>query len=358
MQPLHVNHSQLRTVGSSFGQAFRDRKQKAIGDSNLSFYINELAKVDPLLRPPLMSVTYGRDITLYPMALEEPMSVYFRNTFGKSGTQTVDGISDYNPQSNTIPSVAIDRQEYITKMRTWALKVQYNEIELRASRRLNQPLDLALVDAVMDSYEMDINKIVYIGRPEIIDQSTTLPITGLLNSNDPAVTTITSANPFNTLTANEILQTFANWYNSIWVATSFNRFPTVTLLSPEMFASLAATPITIGSGGTAALAETYLSFLMDRLITPTGQKMEFRVAPFLTTYSAPNGTGLFTTGRAVAYTDDTRWLRFPCFPVQRFNTSIYDEVYSTPYFANLGSTQLLYPETVGYLDNIGATLLP
>lgn len=64
------------------------------------------------------------------------------------------------------------------------------------------------------------------------------------------------------------------------------------------------------------------------------------------------GRGAGATNRMVAYTPEMDKVRFPLVPLQRTPLEYRDLRQLTTYFGRLGVVELVYPETMGYRDNI------
>ena len=312
-------------------------------DSSLSYQVNQLEDFDQTLHKPLSDVTWGRDIDLRPgLKMTAELASFTRSIMGTTGTQSVGGKPWFNPKSNTIPGVSINGEKVARPVRLLAREVAWNEIELERSQDLGQPLDMAQMEALNMSYQMDTDACVYIGDAE-------MGFKGLVN-NDAVVTTAdvgngawaTETDPDKFLgDVNEILVT-------AWERAAYAVCPSDLLLPPLKFARLVA--LKVSSAGNISI----LNYIKENCISAAinGRPLNIRPLKWCNAAARTTAAAPVTKDRMVAYTKDVGRVRFPLVPIRRFTSYVQGLRYATPYAWAYGEMEFLYPETVLYRDNI------
>jgi hypothetical protein len=312
--------------------------------SALSFFINQLTKLDPTLHVPLMSTTYMRDIKLREdVSLANKSTSYTLQTFGAMGATAGSNIPFISDGSTALQGVDINGQLVTTPLRPAGMSLSYTQMELESSQLLGQSLDVSKFNAINAKYQMGNDQMAYIGDANVGAK-------GLLNK---ATVTSGPASALNWLSGSstpaQILGAVNDLLNSTYKNTGFARCPTKLLLPPAQFAYIAATPVS--SAGSVSI----LKFLEDNSISMRVNGVPLQVLPvkWLTgTNNGGVGGGVGGTDRMVAYTDDYDLCRFPLVPIAGYTPTFHGIVYERPYVWAVGETEIVYPETIQYADGI------
>jgi hypothetical protein len=179
---------------------------------------------------------------------------------------------------------------------------------------------------------MDVDEMVYVGDAET-------GATGLLNNtriapvNAPAVWE--DAEPV------EILDSINAVINAGWESSAYAVCPSRLLLPPMQY-SLLTRPVTLAG------SKSILTYVSEECLANgiNGRPLEIYPVKWL------KGRGVGGTDRAVAYTKDQLFLRFPMVPLQHTPVEYRGLSQITTYFGSLGEVEFVYPETVVYMDGI------
>ena len=168
-------------------------------------------------------------------------------------------------------------------------------------------------------------------------------ITGLVNNGSVAVTNAVTGNWTNgTTTPAQILADVNTLLEAVWQSSGFARCPDELRLPPIQFSYLVST--LISSAGNISILE----FLKNNSICNSinGRPLNIQPLKWLT------GRGASGKNRMVAYTNDRNLVRFPLVPLQRTPLEYRGIHQLTTYFGRLGVVEVVYGETLGYVDGI------
>ena len=148
-----------------------------------AFLRSELEKRDPLIRKPLTSFTYPRDININTgggwVEAISAQSVGYGVT-GGSG----DGLVG-SGGANAIPVVSANVENGIYKAHVFQLALRVMFVDMQKANYIGRSLDNLLTDGVRMSYDKHMDRNVYLGLPAY-------GTTGILNNPDAAETTVAS----------------------------------------------------------------------------------------------------------------------------------------------------------------------
>jgi hypothetical protein len=215
----------------------------------------------------------------------------------------------------------------------WALALAWTIMELARSQQLGRPLDTQKFEGLKIKHNMDVDEMVYVGDSDV-------GATGLVNN--PAVAPENAAGEWTPDT--DPVQILAD-INAIieqgWANTGYAVCPSRLLLPPRKY-SLLTRPVT------AAGSLSILQYLSDQCISNgiNGKPLEIMPLKWLT------GRGQGETDRAVAYTKNELYLRFPLVPLTHTPVEYRGLSQITTYFGALGEIEFVYPETIIYTDGI------
>ena len=148
-----------------------------------AFLVSELEKRDPMIRKPLTSFTYPRDIVIETgggwVDYVSAMAVSYGITGGAAGSPVTAG------GANGIPTVqaSVDKGVYKAHVFAAALRVMFQDMQ--RANYIGRSLDNLLQDGVRMAYDKHWDANVYVG---LEDYGTT----GLINNPDATETTVAS----------------------------------------------------------------------------------------------------------------------------------------------------------------------
>ena len=301
-----------------------------------AFLISELEKRDTLLREPLDSFTYPRDIVIevgggwadYVSA----MSVAYGITGGAGASPITAG------GANGIPIVQASLDKGTFKAHTFAAALRVMFQDMQRANFVGRSLDQMLTDGVRKAYDKHLDQNTYVG---FADFNTT----GLINNADVTATTASTGN-WSTATADQILADVNEAIIAAWAAAEYDRdaIPNHILIPYEQFNILATTKVS------SAADKSVLEYLLDNNIAKRNGTDLFIGA---TAYCKGAGTG--GTDRMVVYCNREKYVALDeLVPLTRAMTTPNTEhfCYDTAYAANVSELEIFYPETAIYSDGI------
>ena len=310
--------------------------------SGLAFLVSELEKMDPLLREPLTSTTYPRDISIESGGGWVEATSAFNVEYGVTGGQA-DGVGGVQ---NNIRRIQADFSKDLYKVMPYevAMSVKIQD-QLRGAvtgRSIEQVYDDG-IRLDFDKY-MDIN--TYLGQSRY-------GTTGLVN--DPNITAVSVAQGASTKTTwkdktpEEILLDINSAILDAWAAAQYDNsaIPNHILIDPANFAYLNMTPLIVAGvqGGISIM-----KYLMENNIaTQKGVDLFIGECRFC------EGAGLGSTNRLVAYRNEKRFVGMDVpVPMSRVMTqpNIDTASYDSLYMANVGQVKIHYYEPFIYRDGI------
>jgi hypothetical protein len=293
---------------------------------------SELEKRDDLVRQPLTSITYARDIPVktgggwveYISALNIDYGV---TGGGKDGNVTA-------PGANLIPVIQANLSKDLFKAIEYAIAMRIGFIDMQRSNITGRSLDRMLTDGIRLAYDKWLAANVYEG----FERYGTV---GLLNNPDVPVTDVTG---FTGLTPDQILEVINSAILSIWTAAGYDEtaLPNHILFSYDVYNKLATTRLSDGND------KTILTFLLENnLATLNGADLVIAPTNYLTATSGDNGKGRF-----LVYVNNDKFLAVEeLVPLSRAMTqpNIESLSYDSVYVSNVSEVEIFAP-TIGYFD--------
>lgn len=310
--------------------------------SGLAFLVSELEKMDPLLREPLTSTTYPRDINIESGGGWVEATSAFNVEYGVTGGQA-DGVGGVQ---NNIRRIQADFSKDLYKVMPYevAMSVKIQD-QLRGAvtgRSIEQVYDDG-IRLDFDKY-MDIN--TYLGQSQYCT-------TGIVN--DPNITAVSVAQgaskqtTWKSKTPEEILQDINNAILDAWKAAQYDNsaIPNHILIDPANFAYLNMTPLTVAGvqGGISIM----------KYLTENNIAAQKGVDLFIGECRFCEGAGSGSTNRLVAYRNEKRFVGMDVpVPMSRVMTqpNIQTASYDSLYMANVGQVKIHYYEPFIYRDGI------
>ena len=310
--------------------------------SGLAFLESELEKLDPMLREPLTSTTYPRDIEIESGGGWVEATSAFNVQYGVTGGQS-DGVGGIQ---NSIRRIQADISKDLYKVLPYevsmSIKIQDQLRGAVTSRSIEQMYD----DGIRLDYDkyMDIN--TYLGQKAY-------GTTGLVNDPNIAATSVITgaggSTKWKDKTPQEILNDIDDAVVQAWAAAQYDNsaIPNHILIDPDNFAYLNRTPFTANG---AAAPVSLLNYLLDNNIAKAkGVDLFIGECRFC----AEAGTG--KTNRMVAYVNQRRFVGMDVpVPLSRVMTqpNVETASYDSLYMANVGQVKVHYFEPFIYRDGI------
>ena len=307
-----------------------------------AFLISELEKRDTLLREPLDSFTYPRDIVIevgggwadYVSA----MSVAYGITGGAGASPITAG------GANGIPIVQASLDKGTFKAHTFAAALRVMFQDMQRANFVGRSLDQMLTDGVRKAYDKHLDQNVYMGISEYNS-------TGLLNDANVTVTQAAatgtgSARTWASKTPKQILADINDALTTAWAAAEYDEsaMPNHIILPYEQYNYILTTMVT-------DLAETTIyDFVMKNNVASKNGK-----SLFIGGCRWCDGAGVDSADRMVVYNNDRRFVKMDeLVPLSRIMSQpvVTSVCYDTAYMANLTEVQIYYPQTFLYVDGI------
>ena len=150
--------------------------------SGLAFLTSELEKRDPLLRKPLTSVTYPRDIVVKVgggwVDYVSAQAVGYGITGGSGDSPIQAG------GSNGLPIVQANLEKGLYKAHTFAAALRVMWVDMQKANHIGRSLDQMLQDGMRMAYDKHMDQNVYLGMKQYGS-------TGLLNNPNVTETAVT-----------------------------------------------------------------------------------------------------------------------------------------------------------------------
>lgn len=303
--------------------------------SGQAFLTSELEKRDMLVRTPLTSFTYSRDIPVRVgggwAEFVSAMNVGYGLTGGSGDGMVASGSAD------GIPLIQADFGKDLWKTHAIYAGTRVFWIDMQKGNMTSRNIDTLLRDGLRMAYDKHMDENVYAGFAKY-------GTTGLINNPDVVITNATKT--WATATPDEILEMVNNAILATWARAAYDldAIPNHILLPYEQYNYIATTKVT-------NLAEkTILTFLEENNVSGKNGVDLFIGA---TVWCKGAGTG--STDRMIVYSNKERYVAIDeLVPLTRAMTTPNAErfSYDTAYAGNVSETEVFYPETITYTDGI------
>ena len=330
----------LNTASMGQGQAVAmDASGIASGQA---FLVSELEKRDNLVRTPLTSFTYSRDIPIRVgggwAEFVSAMNVSYGIT-GGSG----DGIVA-SPAADGTPMVQANFGKGLWKTHVITAGTRVFWIDQMRGNMTGRNLDTLLTDGLRLTYDKHLDENVYKGFARY-------GTTGLLNNPEVTVTTAAAVGTgggtaWNTKTPAQILDDVNAAIIAVWAASEYDRdaIPNHIIMPYEQFNYIATTMVT-------ALAEkSILTYLLENNVAAkNGADL------FIGATAWCDGAGVGGVDRMAVYCNKERYVAMDeLAPLTRAMTTANAErfSYDTAYAANISEVETFYAQTMLYVDGI------
>ena len=327
---------------ASFMDAMATFDQATIDGTGV-FLIGELERLDMTDHPPLVSISWSRDIDLREdVQIEDEVASWTNSNYATPGGVTPTGKPRVSKLATAITGPSLDLGKTAQPLHLWGEELAYTVVELAQAQKLGRPVDSAKYNAIMLKWDMDTDEQTYIG------DATLLNCYGLVNTANiaPTAASTGASGAMTWLNNGKTFQEQMNDINTLlgrtWLATGYAYAPNRVLLPPAQFGEITNT--LVGSAG----SESIISYIQKNNIFTknTGEELGIFPCKWLT------GRGAGGLDRMVAYTKDERVVRLPRTPMLRTPLEYKRMWQAVTYYARLGQVEFIYPETFGYVDGI------
>lgn len=338
--------------GTTFDHAYRTHDGSRTVDSTGAFLVGELERLDQTIHMPLAAVSWSRDIDLREdVSLADEASSFTLTNFGSAGNLGAgngirNGKAWIGKSTDQIGGVSTDTGKYPQPLTPWGLEIKFSLLELESAAKMGRPIDDQKLEGLRLKHQMDIDEQVYVGDSSIA-------VGGLVNN--PLVTNVSNvpngaggSATWLSKTPDEILADINAVITSVWAASAWAVMPNRILIPPQQFGYISTAKVS--NAGNISI----LKYILENNVLKASGKGELTILPAKWLQGAGVGGTLGTVGndRMICYTKQKNYVRFPMTPLQ--HTPIqYDSIYhKTTYYCRLGVVEVVYPETIGYRDNI------
>lgn len=333
-----ISSQNLNLGGANNGMFTMDAAGIASGGA---FLVSELEKKDPLIRKPLTSVTYPRDININVgggwVDYVSAMSVAYGLTGGSENSPVQAGGANGLP----IVQASVDKGVYKAHVFATALRIMF--VDMQKANFIGRSLDQLLQDGVRLSYDKHMDANVYVGLSNY-------DTTGLVNNPDATETTVDNGeagtSTWATKTPLEILADINSAISAVWTAAEYDTeaMPNHILIPYEQYIYIMNTPVT------NLATETILDYVLkNNVATKNGGALYIGATRWC------KGAGTGSKDRMVVYVNHERYVNVDeLVPLTRAMTqpNAANACYDTAYMANISEVQLFYPQTIAYFDGI------
>lgn len=307
-----------------------------------AFLVSELEKRDPLIRKPLTSVTYARDIPIRTGGGWVDYVTAMNVAYGITGGSGSGAVAASGANGTPVIQANVEKGAYKAHLFSAALRVNF--VDMQRSNTIGRSLDQLLQDGIRLTYDKHMDANVYVGFE---DYGTT----GLMNN--PNVTETTAAavgtgasTKWKDKTPKQILEDVNNLLSAVWAACEYDTdaIPNHILLPYEQYNYILTTMVS------DLATETIYDFLMkNNAAVKNGGEL------FIGGVRWCKDAGTGGTDRMVGYVNKERFVKMDeLVPMSRIMTSpnVTNVCYDTAYMANVSEVQLFYPTSAIYVDGI------
>lgn len=308
-----------------------------------AFLTSELEKRDALIRTPLTSFTYTRDLPIRVgggwVDYVSAMSVGYGVT-GGSG----DGVVDAGG-ANGIPMVQADFDKGLYKAHAVAMGTRVMWVDMQKGNVTGRNIETLLRDGVRMTYDKHMDENAYVGFERY-------GTTGLVNNPDVTVTDAASngetspSTKFKDKTPDQILDDINTGILDAWAQAEYDldSVPNHIIMPYEQYNYLATTRV-------SDLAEkTILTFLMENNVaSQNGSDL------FIGATNWCKGAGGSSDDRMVIYCNKERYIAMDeLAPLNRAMTTPNTEkfCYDTAFAGNVSEVEIFYTQPIVYVDGI------
>lgn len=312
--------------------------------SGQAFLTSELEKRDPIVRTPLTSFTYARDLPIRVGGGWAEFISAMQVGYGITGGSG-DGLV-HSGGANGIPMVQADFSKGLYKAHMVAAGTRVMWIDMQRGNMTGRNMDTLLRDGLRLAYDKHLEENAYVGFARY-------ETTGLVNNQDVMIidaasngATMGASTKWSDKTADQILQDVNHAILDGWERAEYDlsAVPNHIIMPYEQYNRIATTKVT-------ELAEkTILTFLLENNVAKkNGADLFIGAATWC------KGAGDDGSDRMVVYRNEERFIAMDeLAPLTRAMTlaNATDFCYDTAYAGNLSEVEIFYDQTITYMDGI------
>lgn len=331
---------------SSMKRAFRDAGTiNRFTDSAIStagaFLVSELEKRDPIVRVPLTSFTYARDIPIKIGGGWVDHTSNLNIDYGVTGGSSNGTVQASGANASPLVQMNLEKDVYNTHVFNTTMRIRFTDM-MRA-QVTGRSLDKMLSDGVRLVYDKHMDANVYVGLSQYGSS-------GLVNNPDITAATadagVGGSTQWSSKTPQEILKDINDAINAVWAAGGYDlrAMPNHIILPHEQFNYIATQPV---SGLSEKSILTYLQ--ENNVAAKNNVELVIAGVPWC------KGAGTGSSDRMVVYVHHEDFIAVEeLAPLSRVMTSPSTEAqaYDSLYMANLSEVEFFYTQTVRYIDGI------
>lgn len=346
----NVNYAPGSTSSFSMAgmrKAFRDSSRiNRFTDNAIStagaFLVSELEKRDPIVRVPLTSFTYARDIPVKTGGGWVDHTSNLNIDYGVTGGSGNGTVQAGGANASPLIQLNLEKDVYNTHVFNTTMRITF--VDMMRSNVTGRSLDKLLSDGVRMVYDKHMDENVYKGLSKYGSS-------GLVNNPNVTATqaALDSTNTYRDWahkTPAEILNDINTAINDVWAAAGYDlrAMPNHIILPHEQFNYIATQPV-------SALSEkSILTYLQENNVAAKNNvELVICGVPWC------KGAGTSSTDRMVVYVHNEDFLAVEeLAPLSRVMTSPNpaEQAYDSLYMANLSEVEFFYTQTVLYVDGI------
>ena len=344
-----VNYAPGSSTSFSMGsmkRAFRDAgtinrfTDGAIATAG-SFLVSELEKRDPIVRVPLTSFTYARDIPIKIGGGWVDHTSNLNIDYGVTGGSGNGTVQASGANASPLVQMNLEKDVYNTHVFNTTMRIRFTDM-MRA-QITGRSLDKMLSDGVRLVYDKHMDENVYRGLSQYGSY-------GLVNNPNITATTADAGASTQTdwahKTPQEILKDINDAISAVWAAGGYDMraMPNHIIMPHEQFNYIATQPV-------SSLSEkSILTYLQENNVAgKNGVELIIAGVPWC------KGAGTSSSDRMVVYVHHEDFIAVEeLAPLSRVMTSPSTEAqaYDSLYMANLSEVEFFYTQTVRYVDGI------
>lgn len=308
--------------------------------SGNAFLVSELEKLDPLLREPLTSTTYPRDIEIQSGGGWIESTSAMNVDYAVSGGQS-DAVGG---NQNSIRTIQANVDKDIFKVFPYEIAMKVKFTDMQRGQVTGRGLEAMYDDGIRLDWDKYLDLNTYVGQVKY-------GTTGLIN-NPTVIAASVAMNKAGTSTlwkdkdADEILYDVNMILNDGWAASNYDRraMPNHILIPPAKYIYIKTTKVS------AAADKTILKFLLEN-----NAMAEEGVDLFIGECRFCIGAGTGGTDRMAAYRNERRFVGMDV-PVALTRVMTQpnagNATYDSLYVGNVGQVKVHYNQPFRYADGI------
>lgn len=307
-----------------------------------SFLVSELEKRDPLVRVPLTSFTYARDIPIKTGGGWVDHTSNLNIDYGVTGGASNGTVQAGGANASPLVQMNLEKDVYKTHVFNTTMRIQF--VDMMRAQVTGRSLDKLLTDGVRLVYDKHMDANVYQGLSQYGSS-------GLINNPNITASQVAlnsggTARDWAHKTPQEILNDINTAINDVWSAAGYDlrAMPNHIILPHEQFNYIATQPVSQIS------EKSILTYLQENNVAAKNN-----VSLVIAGVPWCKGAGTSSSDRMVVYVHDEQFLAVEeLAPLSRVMTSPSPEnqCYDSLYMANLSEVEFFYTQTIRYYDGI------